>query len=113
MFYDEYCYWCKQAGMTANRVAKICGIPDSSPTQWKKRGSTPNGQTLEKLAAFFGITIDELLDHTKSIPADMMEQMQDELFEKRKILFDLSGKATEQDLDKFIKIMKIMLGDDE
>ena len=113
VFYDEYCYWCAQIRMTPNKVAKICGIPDSSPPQWRKRGSTPNGQTLEKLAAFFGITIDELLDHTKSMPADMVEQMQDELFEKRKLLFDLSKNATEQDLDKFIKMLKIMMGDDE
>lgn len=41
-----------------------------------------------------------------------VEQKQDELFEKRKLLFDLSSKATEEDLDKFIKMLNVMLGEE-
>ena len=113
VFYDELVYWCNQNGVSPTRAAVDCGLAESAPSHWKRKGFTPRREALEKLADYFGITIDELLDHTKSFPSDMVEQMQDELFDKRKILFDLSGKATEQDLDKFIKMMKVMLGDDE
>jgi len=34
-----------------------------------------------------------------------VEGRRNELFRKRKLLFDLSAKATEEDLDKLIKIV--------
>ena len=113
VFYDEFVYWCNQIQVSPSRVAVDCGLAESAPSHWKRKGFAPRYETQQKLAEYFGITIDELLDHTKSMPADMVEQMQDELFEKRKLLFDLSKNATEQDLDKFIKMLKIMMGDDE
>ena len=36
---------------------------------------------------------------------DIVQSKQNELFRKRKLLFDLSAKASEEDLDKIIKIV--------
>ena len=36
---------------------------------------------------------------------------QEELFRKRKLLFDMSGKASAEDLDKIIKIVDAFIGD--
>lgn len=110
MFFDEFLYWCNNAGVSPSRAAIESGLHESAPSAWKQKGVTPSLRTLTRLAEYFGITVDELLDHTKSMPANMVEEMQDELFEKRKLLFDLSKNATEQDLDKFIKMLEIMIG---
>ena len=108
MFYDEYCYWCRQKGYSPNKVAVLCGLSEAAPSQWKK-GRTPMGQTQQTIADFFSISLDELNDHTKAYPVSEVDEIRDELFEQRKILFDLSKKATKEDLEVFIKMMKGMV----
>lgn len=68
MFYDEYLYWCEQKGKTPTKVAKECGISDAAPTQWKKQGFTPRVSVQQKLANYFGITIEQLNNHNISSP---------------------------------------------
>ena len=65
--------------------------------------------TAKKFADYFGVPIETF---TEEEPPETVEIVRDELFEKRKILFDLSEKATKEDLDKFIKMMNVMLGED-
>lgn len=66
MFYDEYIYWCGQKGESPAKVAKLNGISESAPSQWKKRGFTPRYDAQKKLAAYFGVSIERLNDHTKN-----------------------------------------------
>lgn len=37
------------------------GFSNSITTKWKKTGATPNGETLNRIAAYFGITVNDLL----------------------------------------------------
>jgi transcriptional regulator with XRE-family HTH domain len=45
-------------------VAKDIGLSNSSATYWK-RGSLPKGETLQKLADYFAVSTDYLLDLPK------------------------------------------------
>ena len=54
---------CKEQGKSANGAAKEIGLPSSSVTYWK-RGSLPRGETLEKIAAYFGVSVDYLQGYT-------------------------------------------------
>lgn len=56
--------------------------------------------TLEKIADYFQVPISFLTGDVSGV-----ESRQNELFKKRKLLFDLSAKASEEDLDKLIKIV--------
>ena len=105
MFYDELIYWCEKKGVSPNRAMNDCDISPSAPSKWKK-GLTPRYELQKKLADYFGITIDELNDHAKTYPTDDVNEIRDELFERRKILFDLSSKASKEDLDTMIKIFR-------
>ena len=105
MFYDELIYWCEKKGVSPNKAMNDCGISPSAPSKWKK-GLTPRMEIQQKLASYFGITIDELNDHTKTYPTSDVDVIRDELFEKRKLLFDLSGNATEKDLDIAISVLR-------
>lgn len=60
MFYDRFVELCKANGMSPAAVAREIGLSNSSTTTWK-RGSLPKGDTLQKLADFFGVSIDYLL----------------------------------------------------
>lgn len=59
-------------------------------------------KTAEKIAAALGIDIEQL--YTEE--TDDVDEIRDELFEKRRLLFDLSSKVTADDLDVIIKMLK-------
>lgn len=62
-FFEQYTKLCKEQGKSANGAAKEIGLPSSSVTYWK-RGSLPRGETLEKIAAYFGVSVDYLQGYT-------------------------------------------------
>lgn len=65
MFYDNYCVLCEMKKVTPTKAAKAVGLSAAAPTKWKKTGASPSAETLQKLAAYFGITVDELLGKEK------------------------------------------------
>lgn len=50
----------KQYGVTAYRVGKETGIPASTFSDWKKGKSKPKQEKLQKIADYFGVTLDYL-----------------------------------------------------
>ena len=102
---------------TCAEISKRTGIYESTLSNYRKGKYAPKQDKLEIIAKALDVSIPWLMG--ADVPMDEfdipspVEQVQDELFEKRKLLFDLSSKATEEDLDKFIKMLNVMLGEDE
>ena len=48
-------------GITAYKVAKATGIAASTFSDWKSGRSTPKQEKLQKIADYFGVTIDYLM----------------------------------------------------
>ncbi len=65
MFYDIFVELCKSKNVTPTRASLDMGMSKATPTKWKNTGATPNGNTLEKIAAYFGVSVDYLLDKEK------------------------------------------------
>lgn len=63
-FYDKFSELCAQRGVSPSSVAKAIGLTTANPTYWK-RGSIPKGDTLQKLADYFGVSVDYLLGSEK------------------------------------------------
>lgn len=66
-FYDKFEALCKKKGITPTGAARENGIAQSVVSMWKKRGSTPSGANLQKLASYFGISVDELIGTTTTL----------------------------------------------
>lgn len=66
MFYEQFAGLCKEKNISPSIVAETIGLNRSSVTFWK-RGSTPKGETLRKLANYFGVSIDYLLNKGQRI----------------------------------------------
>lgn len=107
--YNRIVEVCKQHGTTFNQVRIKAGLSAGTMSDLKS-GKTKDisRKTAQKLADVLGITVDELYGDA---PTEV-EQIQDELFVKRKILFDLSAKASKEDLEKFIKMMNAIIDED-
>ena len=61
MFFDIFYDLCKQKGVSCKKAAEEMGLSNSITTKWKKTGATPSGETLDKVALYFGVSTDYLL----------------------------------------------------
>lgn len=61
MFYDRFAKLCKSKGVSDNKACIAIGVNRSAVAKWKQ-GGTPNGTTLSKMADYFGVTVDYLLN---------------------------------------------------
>jgi transcriptional regulator with XRE-family HTH domain len=59
--YDIFEQLLKERRVTAYRVAKETGISTATLTQWKNGTSIPKQDKLQKIADYFGITLDYLV----------------------------------------------------
>ena len=60
MFYENFKRLCSERNTTPTAVAKAMGISTSMTANWKK-GGMPRGDTLQKVADYFGVSTDSLL----------------------------------------------------
>jgi len=54
----------KKKEITANKFCADLGLSSATVTMWASRNSIPNGDTLNKIADYFGVTTDYLLGRT-------------------------------------------------
>lgn len=102
-----------------NPVAKELGISSGVLTKWKS-GTIPNGETLTKIAEYFGVTVDYLLgnDNIKVYDDnDNIVVIDDETRDiidslrtrpEMKVLFSVSKKATKEDIEKTVAIIEAL-----
>jgi len=70
MFYDKFKKLCDQRGISCNKAALEIGLSNAAVPKWKKTGYTPRGDTLSRIANYFGISISDLLgEENEKAPA--------------------------------------------
>ena len=62
MFWDVFYNLCVANETSPNAVCKKLDLSNATATSWKKSATLPNGETLLKLADYFGCSVDYLLD---------------------------------------------------
>ena len=92
MFYDVYLSLCKRSNKKPSVVAAELGINKSNVSNWKNNGYTPRGDTLQKIADYFGVTTDYLLtgEEIKKAPEKDRRDIERRL---SAMIADLSGSA--------------------
>lgn len=71
MFFDIFNDLCIKKGVSCKRAAEDIGLSNSITTKWKKTGATPTGETLSKIAAYFGVSVGYLLGkESEKAPAE-------------------------------------------
>ena len=66
MFYDNLDILCAERGITISRLLEILDLSRSSASRWKTKGYLPSRDTAKKIAEYFGMTVQELLDIEKA-----------------------------------------------
>ena len=59
--YEVFEQLLQKHGVTPYKVAKEAGVTQTALSNWKSGRSTPSSKTLQKIADYFGITVDYLM----------------------------------------------------
>lgn len=120
MFYDLLSKLCAENGISISALLENVGVDRSAASRWKK-GTEPSNQTKKKLADYFGITVSELMTGEIGQKEKFLVNEDEELTEylemlrtrpEMKMLFQLSSKATKEDVEKAVKIIEAFLSKD-
>lgn len=107
--YEKIQELCDEKGIKIALLCREAGIPKSTISELKQgRTKTLSTQNLSKIAQYFGVSLDYFDDSI-----DGVDTVKDELFQKRKLLFDMSKKATEDQLDTFLVMFKALIDQEE
>ena len=106
MFYDKFVSLCKEKGVAPTRAALDIGLSKSAPIKWRTTGATPNGETLNKIAEYFSVSVSVLFGElTKKAPTQKGEREMDDL--TNEILNELEGMSHAEILLVKERIQKI------
>lgn len=95
-------------GRTQQELADHLGVSKELVSQWCHGRKVPRMGKIQSIAEFLHCGVGDLIDYQAKTP----DAVKDELFEKKKVLFSMSDKASAEDLDKIITIVKTIVGDD-
>ena len=59
--YEVFEQLLQKHGVTPYKVAKEAGVTQTALSNWKSGRSTPSSKTLQKIADYFGVTVDYLM----------------------------------------------------
>lgn len=109
MFYDNYVRLCNTVGKSPSAVAVALGLKKATVTRWKK-GGTPTDANAQKIADYFGVTVDFLLGaETKKAPTPESERpiSDDDI---KFALFGGEGEVTDEmyeEVKRFAQMVKL------
>ncbi|BBF41962.1 phage transcriptional regulator, Cro/CI family [Lachnospiraceae bacterium KM106-2] len=102
-------------GITAYKVSKATGVTQASLSKWKSGKSTPSSETLQKIANYFGVTVDYLMTGeepeekapflTTKDERDISKKLNDTLAQLEStdgLMFD--GEALDEETKELLKI---------
>lgn len=97
-FYQNYIQQCNKKGVSPSKAAIDAGTTKTSVNRWKN-GSLPTDATIAKLADYFGVTVDELIDEKPSAP--------NEDFPEVTMIGRASKKMSPADREKMLQLIRI------
>lgn len=102
MYYETYKKLCELKGVRSSEVSRKTGISTATLSSWKNGKYTPGADKLQKIADYFGVSLDYLTtgDTTNYYLNDETAQIAQEIFENKEIraLLDLARKSAPEDI---------------
>ena len=117
MFYDIFKKLCNDRRETPNAVCLKLGLSQATAPYWKKSGKAPKRETLEKIAEYFGVSIEYLLGREPTV-ADVFGRIEKNIADKkenaptklsRSELFNILGQLTDSELDEVLDFAEYLL----
>lgn len=100
----------KEKGIPVAKMLEDCKIGKNQYTYWKKNNNIPNGTTLQKLADYFGVSVDFLLDkknNEKEKPAGITDELWNALC-KDDVKMDLAIQISQMSPEKAKRVLVLL-----
>lgn len=116
--YEVICKLCARNGITVTELCRKSGASRGSLSDLKMgRKSSLSAKTLQKIADYFGVTVDYLLGNEEKKPiiqednelAKMLEEVRRN--PDLRAMFSLAKNATPEEVRQYINVIKAIKGD--
>lgn len=105
IMYEIFSKLLQSRGVTPYKVSKETGVSQSTLSDWKRGVSTPKQDKLQKIADYFGVSLEYLMtgeekDTDRYYLSDETAQVAQEIFENKELraLFDVQRGMAPEDL---------------
>lgn len=106
--YERIQALCKQKGVAGSKMCLELGLSKSTLSDLKNgRTKGISVATAQKIAGYFGITVDELYEEKEKQPTEY-----DGLSDKKKALMDFAMSVPDDKAEMILRVMKSILGDE-
>ena len=95
MFKENFTRLCSQKREAPSAVCMKLGLSNAAYTQWKE-DSVPRRATLMRIADYFGVTVESLLEDKEETPPDPWSQTDDEVRARFLKVFDETDEEGRQ-----------------
>lgn len=92
--YEVFEQLLQKYGVTPYKVAQKAGVTQTALSNWKSGRSTPSAKTLQKIADYFGVTVDYLM--TGKVESEKKES---EIASKEKKIMEYARKLLDLGID--------------
>lgn len=107
--YEIFLKLLNEKGVTAYKVGKATGIAGSTFTDWKSGRSVPKQEKLQKIADYFGVSLDYLMTGKES--ALKMDSLYTD--ENSDFLIEVTNKAKDKEFVERMKKYMSLLSEDQ
>lgn len=109
-FAQNFCYCLEENGLSPYAFAKIIGVSNQGVLNWTKGISLPYPKTQQKIADYFGITVEALMgDELPILPPEGAKKAPDPEIEggnpAKKALMDALNDLTDEQCEKLLPIV--------
>lgn len=101
MYYENFIQLCNKKGVKPGTVARETGISTATITAWKQNKYTPKQDKLQKIADYFEVSLDSLLNGNNK-NADILDNQDDEQFERFKKYYSLLNSEQKTIVDNLL-----------
>lgn len=116
--YEVFEQLLQKNGVSSYRVSKEAGVTQTALSNWKSGRNTPSTPTLQKIADYFGVTIDYLMTGKEAEPKEPQLKPKDEkdiknILENTEQLLKQDGlmfngqPASQEAIDSILSAMQI------
>jgi transcriptional regulator with XRE-family HTH domain len=105
-----------EKGISQKELAKLIGVSEVTISRYLNEARNPRSEIVDELSRVLNVSTDYLFGRPnapKVIEEENSASYYDELFQKRKILFDKTAKASEKEINKMLKVLEILEEENE
>ena len=106
IFAKNLSYYVERSGKTQKEIAEILDVSPASFNNWIKGVKYPRIDKIEQLANYFGILKSDLIEEKKETATENGNG----LSKSKKQLLAFAESCSEEDAEKLLQMMQILLG---